>query len=477
MFACNINHANQLATLLSRSGVPSQAVHSANNAEDNQTAISEFREGRINTLVAVEMLTSGFDVPEIDAIFLTRPTASLTLLAQMVGRGARKSLGKDSFTIVEFTDSVTRLGSQLFHAKEYTQGVAPTSATMPSGCRVQHDEPEDVPRFEVLQLPGLAGVPFACDQTFGVEIEIGASPRPRSRNRDWRVGAQKIIECLKHSASLPVCQRPLGYHENSEHCSWRVCYDSSCGWEVVSPILVNRDGFDELARVSQDLDRFLDQSPTMRINHQTGLHITLATRLNTKKRRRGFAARLTRLENGLYTLVAPSRLYHWDGPYTYNNRRRNEYCEPYRDHGYLEELPSLLSSGSLSRYHSVNLDRIDNEIQLLEVRMHQGTTDYRKIIPWIALWMQIFNHSRYQWQGEYEFGRVLPGGNTAIGLWRVGTEDIFQLLEREKIFLPQPLRQLLRKRRRKLRGSWKHAVPNRVARWEAGGWYDCIDPA
>ena len=346
--------------------------------------------------------------------------------------------------------------------------------TRPAGSgTIRHDDPTDVPTFENLDLPGLEGVNYARGQTFGVEIELGSRAYCHEFGHpEWARTANQIISCLRSSAKLPVYDKPLNYHQNDDATTWRVCFDRSCGWEIVSPILVNEGGFAELARVAQAVTNLVRQSSDLCIDPSTGLHVTLATRLDTPERRSGFAGRLTRLEPGLFTLVAPSRLYELDYDREYNNRRRNGYCPPLRE---LKHLPGEAVGSEwsdTSRYQSVNLLRMNDPVQLLEIRMHQGTTDYRKIILWISLWMQIFNRSRYDWCGKPEFGRVFPRGNSRVSFSQVDNEDIFRLLKREGILLPASFERLLWERRRELRQAWAYAVPNRVDCWDAAGWYD-----
>lgn len=474
IFACNVAHANELRKLLARQGVAIQAAHSSRSRKQNLDAIESFRMGRVNVLVTVVMLTEGFDVPEIDSIFLTRPTRSADLLAQMVGRGSRKCVGKRDFRIFEFTDSMQRLGDQLYRCSDYISRGQNSGAGIGSPA-TRHSEPMDIPSFETLDLPGLDGITYAQDQTFGVEIELGSRTGFDNFNDEsWQAIAGQLIQTLQRVARLPVRDQPSNYHANNDHTHWRVSYDSSCGWEIVSPILVNASGFAELVRVATAVDELVQSSQTLCANFCTGLHITLATRLDTRERRNGFAARVSRLEPGLFTLVSPSRLFLPIGSWAYVRRKRNFYCAPLREIRQFRARRSFTGRMPFSRYHSVNLTRLGNPYQLLEVRMHNGTTDYRKIVPWIALWMQIFNRSRYDWNGEAEFGRVMPGGNTPIGRWRVDQEDIFQLLRNEGIYLPSSFERILWERRRQLRHSWVRAVPQRVRRWDAAGWYNPV---
>ncbi|KAA5543076.1 DEAD/DEAH box helicase [Roseiconus nitratireducens] len=471
IFACDIAHANELNRKLSCQGVECRAVHSAIQHEQNTQSVQDFRRGKVRVLVAVGMLTEGMDVPEIDTIFLTRPTSSLTLLAQMIGRGARKTSGKRRFQVVEFTDSVGRLGKRLFHSNDYLCHKSSGSSRMfpRANWPRRHGESEDAPKFESLSLDSLEGIPFVRDQTFGVEMEISTRDGSWRSHRCWSRNAARIIGRLEQVASLPVHEFPLQYHENNDPTLWRVCHDGSCGWEVVSPILENASGFEELVRVATAINAFVRQSPALCVNARTGLHVTLATRLNLPKHQRGFLRRLSRLEAGLYTLVAPSRLYRWGDSWTYRNRYRNLYCKPIR------ESKDKARWENYSRTHSVNLQRMADGVQLLEVRMHHGTTDYKKIVTWIALWMQIFNHSRYEWSGPRCSDRVLANGNRRIAKRLARAEDIFALLRNEGITLPAELHQMLWQRRKHLKKSWLRAVPNRVRAWERAGWYDPPD--
>ncbi len=206
-------------------------------------------------------------------------------------------------------------------------------------------------------------------------------------------------------------------------------------------------------------------------NYRTGLHITLATQLTTSKRLRGFISRFTRLEPGLFTLVSPSRLYGFDG-LGYHRRGRNPFCRPLREAVDDVWLASPYYFRCFGRHRSVNLTKAANRIQLLEVRMHNGTVDYRKIIPWICLWMKIFNHSRYRWRGEPRLGRIFRGGNRRVSVTKAAHEDIFNLLRDEGIVLGAELEAILRRRRDNLKPHWQEAVPQRVEAWEKAGWYD-----
>lgn len=473
VFACNKNHANALRNLLERHGVSAAAIHSGISEEDQQSGLRALKTGTIQVAVTCTMLATGIDVPDVDGIVLARPSGSLTLLAQMIGRGARLTDTKRHFWIVEFSDKLRDQYKKVFHATDYLESAdverIRLQRSRPRRPR-KHAEPKSEPRFERVKVPGLPGLSFAAGQTFGVELEIGYESFSGRPNAKWMEYAREVLACLHQSANWPVARTPGGYHQYSNHTRWQVTMDASCGLEVVSPILVDAAGFEELAEVCKALTRLLRQHEELQVDHHCGLHVTLATRLNTEKLRRAFLKRYSRLEAGLYTLVSPSRLYGFDGEF-YRRRLRSAYCAPIRELPVNQWESAICRRRKFGRYRSLNCTKASGNMRLLEVRMHQGTTDYRKIIPWISLWMAIFNHERYHWHSEPILGPIFRGGNQSIRQDRADNEDIFRLLFDEGICLDRELVELLKQRRRDLRPYWGQALRKRVSGWERGGWY------
>lgn len=77
-------------TSLAASGASTGAIVTGKTpAKDREQIVADFRAGRINVLFNVGVFTTGFDVPELNSIILARPTMSLSLYYQMVGRGVR----------------------------------------------------------------------------------------------------------------------------------------------------------------------------------------------------------------------------------------------------------------------------------------------------------------------------------------------------------------------------------------------------
>lgn len=90
--------------------------------KDREKIIGDFKSGKIKVLANVGILTTGFDYPELDTIVLARPTMSLSLFYQMVGRIIRPYPGKQGW-VVDLCGNVERFGEvENFHLVENKPG-------------------------------------------------------------------------------------------------------------------------------------------------------------------------------------------------------------------------------------------------------------------------------------------------------------------------------------------------------------------
>ncbi|MCQ2354974.1 MAG: DEAD/DEAH box helicase family protein [Clostridia bacterium] len=104
IFAMNVIHCRLLCTELRKHHVRCGCIYSG--YEDNASVIDDFKTGKLDVLVNVNIMTEGSDVPDIHTVFLTRPTQSEGLLMQMIGRGMRgtQAGGTETVNIVDFYD-------------------------------------------------------------------------------------------------------------------------------------------------------------------------------------------------------------------------------------------------------------------------------------------------------------------------------------------------------------------------------------
>ena len=106
IFALNVEHCVTLNDDLKKAGVKADYIYSGRDARENEYIIREFKNGKLDVLININILTEGSDVQTIKTVFLTRPTQSEGLLMQMIGRGMRgpKAQGTEVAYIVDFCD-------------------------------------------------------------------------------------------------------------------------------------------------------------------------------------------------------------------------------------------------------------------------------------------------------------------------------------------------------------------------------------
>ncbi|MEZ9951367.1 DEAD/DEAH box helicase [Vibrio sp. J383] len=100
VFAATVRHAQEILGLLPE-GESSIVIGDTPTLERDQI-INDFKERKIKFLVNVSVLTTGFDAPHVDLIAILRPTESISLYQQIVGRGLRLSPGKKECLVLDY---------------------------------------------------------------------------------------------------------------------------------------------------------------------------------------------------------------------------------------------------------------------------------------------------------------------------------------------------------------------------------------
>lgn len=110
VFAVNITHSRQIAYSLAEAGIPALHVDGSTPPEERAKAIADFRAGRVQVLCSCDLFCEGLDIPGIEAGILARPTASLTIHLQQIGRTLRPAPGKAEAVIIDVAGNWERHG-------------------------------------------------------------------------------------------------------------------------------------------------------------------------------------------------------------------------------------------------------------------------------------------------------------------------------------------------------------------------------
>lgn len=140
-FCSSVIQAEYLADYFRRQGVQAVALHSQTEY-DRTEVIAQLKHGQLDIIFAVNLFNEGVDIPEIDTLLFCRPTESLTVFTQQIGRGLRLSKGKTHCTIIDLIGNYKNIDKKLalLTAKRQDKiSSLPTMIDLPSSCTIEFD--------------------------------------------------------------------------------------------------------------------------------------------------------------------------------------------------------------------------------------------------------------------------------------------------------------------------------------------------
>lgn len=112
-FCCSRAHAEEMAKEFCHRGIPAVAVYSNADgvfSEDRSVAIEKLKNGEIKVIFSVDMFNEGVDITSVDMVMFLRPTESPIVFLQQLGRGIRKSKGKEYLNVLDFIGNYEKAG-------------------------------------------------------------------------------------------------------------------------------------------------------------------------------------------------------------------------------------------------------------------------------------------------------------------------------------------------------------------------------
>lgn len=101
VYAISIDHARNISTYYNNRGLSAVAIDSRTPAAERQRLVKDFKAGKIQVLVNVDIFSEGFDCPDVEFVQLARPTLSLAKYLQQVGRGLRRTNVKRNCVLID----------------------------------------------------------------------------------------------------------------------------------------------------------------------------------------------------------------------------------------------------------------------------------------------------------------------------------------------------------------------------------------
>jgi superfamily II DNA or RNA helicase len=109
-FCCSIAHAEHVAASFNAAGIPAATLLGSTNPLRRDATVGRFAAGQLQVLVTVDVVSEGFDIPAAGCAILLRPTQSLGLYLQQVGRVLRPAPGKAAAIVLDHVGNVHRHG-------------------------------------------------------------------------------------------------------------------------------------------------------------------------------------------------------------------------------------------------------------------------------------------------------------------------------------------------------------------------------
>jgi superfamily II DNA or RNA helicase len=144
-FCVSIEHARFMSDYFNEKGIPSIALTSSSSDGDRANAKKMLLAGEIKFIFVVDLYNEGIDIPEVETVLFLRPTESLTVFLQQLGRGLRLSEGKECLTVLDFIGQANKkynfeekfsaLLANTNHSVQYE--IKHGFTALPKGCYIQ----------------------------------------------------------------------------------------------------------------------------------------------------------------------------------------------------------------------------------------------------------------------------------------------------------------------------------------------------
>jgi DNA repair protein RadD len=109
-YGCTVAHAQGIADAFRHAGYRADCVHGGLPTTERDRLIQGLANGEVEVLTSCDLISEGLDVPSVGAVILLRPTESLALAMQQIGRGMRPAPGKACLSVLDHAGNCLRHG-------------------------------------------------------------------------------------------------------------------------------------------------------------------------------------------------------------------------------------------------------------------------------------------------------------------------------------------------------------------------------
>ena len=144
-FCVSVEHAKFMANIFNERGIPSRFLTGDFPDEERKDAKNKLVSGQVRFIFVVDIYNEGVDIPEVNTVLFLRPTESLTVFLQQLGRGLRLSEGKECLTVLDFIGQANKkynfedkFAALLTNTtRGVTREIRDGFISLPKGCYIQ----------------------------------------------------------------------------------------------------------------------------------------------------------------------------------------------------------------------------------------------------------------------------------------------------------------------------------------------------
>ena len=144
-FCASIEHAEFMSHYFNEHNIPSMFLTGKSSDEERKTAKHRLVDGEVRFIFVVDIYNEGVDIPEVNTVLFLRPTESLTIFLQQLGRGLRLAEDKECLTVLDFIGQANRkynfedkFAALLSNtSRSVTREIKDGFISVPKGCYIQ----------------------------------------------------------------------------------------------------------------------------------------------------------------------------------------------------------------------------------------------------------------------------------------------------------------------------------------------------
>ncbi len=144
-FCAGVRHAHYMADHFKQANIAAAVVVGSTPKDEREQHLKALRKGELRFVFTVDVLSEGVDIPEINLVLFLRPTESITVFLQQLGRGLRHAPGKECLTVLDFVGQThrryrldNRFAALLMRQRHrIDREIANDFPNLPPGCNIQ----------------------------------------------------------------------------------------------------------------------------------------------------------------------------------------------------------------------------------------------------------------------------------------------------------------------------------------------------